>query len=83
MIPLTWNGPVDSAFRQIAGDLETAWVAPALTHLRLSASCDLAVEPPGRRTQERTALRTAEQSVRAFLAHLARRRRAARAPVER
>jgi hypothetical protein len=71
VIPLTWSGPVAAAFRQIAGDLETAALAPEMTHLRLSATCDLAVEPPGRRAQELAAGRTTEQSVRAFLAHLA------------
>ncbi len=71
VIPLTWSGPVAAAFRQIAGDLETAALAPHVTHLRLSASCDLTVAPPGLRAQELSAARTTKQSVRAFLAHLA------------
>ena len=71
VIPLTWSGPVAAAFHQIAGDLETAALARDVTHLRLSATCDLAVEPPGRRAQELAAARTTEQAVRAFLAHLA------------
>ncbi len=71
VIPITWSGPVAPGFRLIAGDLETAALAPDVTHLRLSATCDLAVDPPGRRAQELAAARSTEQSVRAFLAHLA------------
>ena len=71
VIPLMWSSPVSAPFRQMAGDLETARLGPTTTHLRLSASCDLAVPAPGRRPQELAAMRSAEQVVRAFLAHMA------------
>lgn len=71
VIPLAWSTTAPAAFRHLEGDLVTAGLGPDRTHLRLSASCELAVEPPGRRAQEAAALRAAEQHVRSFLAHLA------------
>jgi hypothetical protein len=71
VIPIEWSAVGPTSFRRIDGDLETARLDPATTHLRLSASCQLAIAAPGSRSQEADAQRATEHHVRAFLAALA------------
>ncbi len=71
VLPLTLDGGPPSPFTDFQGDLETARLAPEVTHLSLSGSCDIHVEPPGRRPQEHAAQRAAEQAIREFLGRLA------------
>jgi hypothetical protein len=72
VIPFEWCTDGATSFRRIDGDLATAELGPGTTHLRLSASCDLAVAPPGSRSQQEDAQRATELRVRTFLAALAR-----------
>jgi hypothetical protein len=67
VVPLIWSTGAREPFVELQGDLQTERMGPTSTHLRLSASCQIAVDPPGHRAQESAARRIAEQSVRAFL----------------
>ena len=67
VLPLVWTTAPRAPFVALHGDLQTAGLDIGVTYLSLSASCDLAVDPPGRRGQEFAARRAAEQSVRTFL----------------
>ena len=67
VVPLVWSTSGRTPFVELQGDLQTGRLGPESTHLSLSASCQLAVDSPGHRSQEAAARRAAEQSVRAFL----------------
>lgn len=71
VLPLNLGGGRPGPFTDFQGDLETARLAPEVTHLSLSGSCGIHVEPPGRRPQEHAAQRAAEQAIREFLGRLA------------
>ena len=71
VLPLNLNAARPSPFTDFQGDLQTARLEPEVTHLSLSGSCDIHVEPPGRRPQEHAAQRVAEQAIREFLGRLA------------
>ena len=71
VVPVVWSVPSSGPFTELQGDLQTARLGPETTHLSLSATCHLEVEPPGRRAQEMAAQRVAEQSVRTFLGSVA------------
>lgn len=71
VMPILWAPRGPNALRELQGDLQTSPLDPTSTHLSLSASCVVAVEPLGRRIQEQSARRAAEQSVRRFLGRLA------------
>lgn len=71
VVPFAWPGSDDGHFSDLQGDLQTAKLDTETTHLSLVGSCDIHVEPPGRRPQEQAARRTAERAIREFLARLA------------
>lgn len=71
VVPFAWPGSDDGRFTDLQGDLQTARLGPETTHLSLVGSCDIHVDPPGRRPQEQAARRTAERAIREFLARLA------------
>ncbi len=71
VVPFTWPGSGEGRFSDLRGDLQTAELDPGSTHLSLVGSCDIRVEPPGRRPQEQAARRIAERAIREFLARLA------------
>lgn len=71
VVPLTWPGSDEGRFSDLRGDLQTAELDRQTTHLSIVGSCDIRVEPPGRRPQEQAARRTAERAIREFLARLA------------
>ncbi|MGZ4675896.1 MAG: hypothetical protein ACXVJ7_12830 [Acidimicrobiia bacterium] len=71
VLPVTWYGSPDAPFAVLEGDLQTARLDESTTHLALIGSCDIRVEPPGRRAQERAAQRAAEHAIREFLGRLA------------
>lgn len=70
VVPIHWTAAPPAAFLELQGDLQTTCLDGAITHLSLSASCDLSVGTPGLRGQGLAAERAAEQSVRAFLEHV-------------
>ncbi|MBK5287199.1 MAG: hypothetical protein JJE46_01910 [Acidimicrobiia bacterium] len=71
VVPISWSPRPPSSLAELQGDLLTSPLDERSTHLGLSASCLIPVEPPGRREQEFAARRNAEHSVRTFLGCLA------------
>jgi hypothetical protein len=71
VLPFAWRGSPRGGFVDLEGDLQTARLDETTTHLSLIGSCDIRVDPPGRRPQEQAARRAAERAIREFLGRLA------------
>lgn len=71
VIPILWSPESPSPLQELQGDLQTSPLNESATHLSLSASCRVPIDPLGRRTHALAARRRAEQSVRQFLGCIA------------
>jgi hypothetical protein len=71
VFPFRWLASGTSPFHLLEGDLATGALGSDVTHLRLSATCDLAVPRPGRRSEQQETERRTERDVRRFLVELA------------